>query len=418
MVSLPSGLRRALGAEALFAATMMGAASLGFIKAFALAALLPPEVFGFYISALGFATIGAALIPFGNVEKTYKLYPILAATQRGGQIAPDMIRILLILAGRAVGLTLIIAVAAYFMQINLSIQAFAILCFTCLVISLHSLLASAIRAIDAQKLLPLSTIARGLLALIGTLSVALLGFGWQGILLTEALALSLVFLGAFLVMRQRLKGLTSPEPLPAITGGRKIWFAALITSTIQHGGRGAVLVAAGPVIAGAFGLLLMISQTGQLLAGALSQKLGPSLIRDQALGTQVPLLQRFGLPVAFLWALAAGAAVILLLSDLHPVTSALWDRYGITKFALLLVCLQIASSAYLYVHFAMMSVNRESELIWVGLLAVLTFYGGVSVAWLTGSSLIGYLLAAVMTDIVHTSFLTVLYLRRPQTARQ
>lgn len=418
-------LRRNLRAEAFFAILMMAATSLGFVKVVAVAWILPAEEFGYYISVLGIASFVGIFSTLGRIEPTYKYYPILALRGQIDTLYRHALGLVLGLALRLGALGAAAALGIYILasqnQIFL-LDITTVVLITCIAFAAVtlSLMASIVRAIDAQNLMPRFTLLRGGIILILTLAAAILAQSWTITLIGEGLGMVLTFCLMFMVLRKRVPAgeiQDAPQGLTDIhedqQGGRLIYLAAMITASIPFGGRAAILVLAGPTAAGAFGLLTIIAQIGQMLAGVISQKLGVDLIKEEfADQAQLGLVERFGLPILFLWVVAAGTFLALAFSFQTLIGAEFWARYDITIFVVFLATLQMATSAFLFFHFAVMSQDREWDLVWAGLFAVGCFYGGFWISWAFDVGLWGYVASAAVANALHTGFLALRYVKR------
>jgi O-antigen/teichoic acid export membrane protein len=418
-----AAMSRALRTEAVFAASMTAATLLGFLKIAALAWLLSPADLGLYLTGLGVAAALGVAMTFGEVERTYTLYPTYVAQGGTASILGDVIWMTKRLCFRFAVVAGVATIIAQFANLGwltwVNVMIITILGLGTL---LQSLLASIARAIDARKLLPIVNFLRGGTTLIAAITAYGAGVEWKGILAIEGGALCTFFL-IFIWYFKRHYGaigdasLAQPQDRLA-KRGQKIWIAALITSAIPSGGRTAVLLLSGAATAGAFGVLMVVVQSGQMVAGALSQKMAASLVRDEVRPHErVGFLKTFAPPVLFLWILALGVFVICASSFAVPTGRIFWDKYGIGLPHLALAALQIGSSIYLMLHFAFMAKAKEEDLLKAGVLAVSVFFSGLWLAGVFDLGLTGYLLASLCADVAHTIFLLGRYvgLLRPRS---
>ena len=277
---------RALRSEAFFAGTMMAASMLSFVKAMALAWLLTPSALGFYLTGISYGFALSMIMTFGEVERTYTLYPSYVARAGTASIFGDAISVAKQLVKRFAVLTVSGVLLAPLLGLEwLTRMTVLTIGVMGLAILLLSLLASVARAIDASKLLPNLNFLRGSTALVAALAAYSAGANWVGILAIEGTALLVLSatISWYLKMRYGTVGaadLARPQERSA-SRGRRIWVAAMITAAIPYGGRAAVLALSGAATAGAFGLLMLIVQAGQMVAAALSQKLAPALVRQE-----------------------------------------------------------------------------------------------------------------------------------------
>lgn len=409
---LIAAMKAGLQGEALFAAVMMAASSMGFIKAIGVAAVLPPAQFGLYISFLGIATLFSILCSLGRVEATIKLYPTLFACRQGERIARHAFRLWLQLAlvvaagGVAFWLGLTLWARAGFEAPVLTPLDLLLVAGTAWLITGLTLAASLVRAIPDTGLLQRFTVTRGGLVMCVALPAAYLSQSWRITLLAEATAMVLIlgvtvlWLSGPLLARD-----TDPQPgdmdelsPETFKGGGALYLAGLISATVPYGGRGAVLFLSGAAVAGAFGLLTLLVQIGILLANALSQRLGPRLIRDAANGRLDASIMAG--PLAMMVALSVVSTVVLLASLLIPEMAAFWTSYSIGAGLLTIVGLQLVLPCYLFFRFLLIARNQETAVLKVACITAVCFYAGVGVsAWLD-LGLWGYVCAAAFADVI------------------
>lgn len=415
------GVLSGIRGESIFATAMLAATAFGFVKTFLLAALMPVDTFGAYISAFGGATLLAMLLSFGDTEATYKNYPQLMATGRSDEMVARVHKVLRRLLLR-VAVVLVLAVALAFIVTPFGLGPFGLgaIIVTSNAFMMQTLMASVIRAIGSERLLPPFTAARGLASMAATVPVAVTSHSWIAVLLAEALAQVLVFFSTALVLRRHLASTAVESPAAnavpntahGIGAARLIYLATVMTALIPYGGRSTIVALDGAAMAGAFGVLNVLVLVAQMLAGALSQKLGPALMREAILRegeARMGWLQRFGLPVLFLWSASAAVFIGTALSFAVPSAAAFWHRYGITIPILAVTAVQMAMSAYLYLFFAVISANREADLLRAALASVVVFYGGVKASATLDAGLLGYALAAGAAYAVQTIYLFLRY---------
>lgn len=407
--------------ESIFAAAMLSATAFGFVKTFLLAALMPVAVFGLYIAAFGGATLLAMLLSFGDTEATYKSFPQLVATGRGDEMVVRVQKVLRRLFMRvAVVFVLAFGLAQVFAPFGLGPVGIGVIVIATFAFMMQTLMASIIRAIGSERLLPPFTAARGLAAMATTVPVAVTTQNWSAVLVAEGLAQAIVFLGTAFYLRRNLAAMSGAKPATSVCqdashgiwAARLVYLATITTALIPYGGRSAIIALDGAAMAGAFGVLNVLVQVAQMLAGALTQKLGPALLREAILEggeARMSLLQRFGLPILFLWTASALVFIGTALSFLVPAAAAFWHSYGITIPILAVTAVQMAMSAYLYMFFAAISVDREIDLFLAALASVVVFYGGILASAVFDAGLLGHVAAAASAYAVQTIYLFLRY---------
>lgn len=408
-------LKAGLRGETLFAVVMMAASSLGFIKAIGVAAVLPPEQFGLYISFLGIATLCSILCSLGRVEATIKLYPTLYVRGQGGWIARHAFLLwgrlaCVIAAGCAVvwaGLSL--WGRSGFYAPDIAVTDLMLIAVNAWLISGLTLAASLVRAIPDTGLLQRFTVTRGASVMCVALPAAYLSQSWRVTLMAEAVAMVLILGVAALWLVGPLRKGTRNPPITdrdavaeeVFKGGGLLYLAGLVSATVPYGGRAAVLFLSDPVVAGAFGLLSLLVQIGIMLASALSQRLGPRLIRDAAAG-QLNAAIIAG-PLVMMGVLSSVSTVLLLTSFLVPVGAAFWASYSIGAGLLLIVGLQLVLPCYLFLKFLLIARNEEAAILKVACITACCFYIGVGISGWLGLGLLGYVCTAALADIIRLS---------------
>ncbi len=428
--SLLAMIRRLLknfNREAFFAMSMMAATGFGLAKVIALAVFLPVEGYGFYISAFGMATFLGMLLSLGQIEPTYKVYPKLEAVGRGFEIphrAQNLMRSL------AVRLALCLAIAGLvafkFEPFGIGLTEVAAVMVLALLFMAQTLMASVIRAIDSERFLPRFTAARGLMALGVTAPVAVLTQNWLLVLQIESLGIVLALLVTAFALHRHSSFASSidQETLDVKfddqeqKAGRLIYSSGLIAASIPYGGRSVLLALDGPAMAGAFGVLNALVQVAQLLASALAQKLAPDLLKEAALrgeNARVGWIDRFGVSLVLLWGTSIAVLIGTSLSFLWTDGFEFWSSYNITITVLLITALQMAMSAHLFLFFAIVSEDREKDLVFAALSAVLVFYAGLKLSSMFAIGLPGYAASAALASTTHTLYLATCYKRAVAT---
>lgn len=409
---LVAALRDGLRGEALFAVVMMAASSLGFIKAIGVATVLPSSQFGLYISFLGIATLCSILCSLGRVEATIKLYPTLYARGQGGWIARHAFRlwrrlaVVVVLCGVAVWATVKLGARNGFDPPDITVLDLVLVAVTAWLVIGLTLAASLVRAVPATGLLQRFTVTRGALVISVALPTAYLSQSWRNTLLAEAVAMVVILGVTALWLKGPLrKGAMDPEGAghstlaPEISrGGGLLYLAGLISATVPYGGRAAVLFLSGPVVAGAFGLLTLVVQIGIMLASALSQRLGPRLIRDAA-AERLDVSIMAG-PLAIMGVLSGVSTVLLVTSFLVPAGASFWGSYGIGAGLLLIVGLQMVLPCYLFLKFLLIARNEETAVLKAACVTVICFYTGIGLSSRLDLGLWGYVCAAAFADLV------------------
>ncbi|MEO9461764.1 MAG: hypothetical protein ABJ242_03420 [Marinomonas sp.] len=409
--------------DALFAVSMMVATGFGFAKAILLAALLPVEIYGFYIAAFGIATLSGMVLSLGEIERTYKVYPKLDALGNGAAILGRAFALVRRLALRLlVCLAGVSALFEFYSPYGMGLAEVVTVMGVAMLFMCQTLMASVIRAIDSLRILPRFTAARGLVALVVTTPVAIMTQDWILVLQIEAFGIALVLLLFVLLVSAHPKVATEkgedvkPEELDdsETRSGRLIYSASLISALVPYGGRSALLAIDGPAMAGAFGVLNALVQVAQLLASSLAQKLAPDLLKEAALrgdGARVGWLERFGVSLVLLWGTSIAVFLGTAISFFWSEAFEFWAGYTITIPVLFITAIQMAMSAHLFLFFAVVSEDREKDLVFAAIATVFIFYTGLKAASFFSIGLPGYAASAALASTAHTLYLAACYRR-------
>lgn len=404
---LISGLR----GEAAFAIIMMAAASLGFVKAIGIATVLPPAEFGRYISLLGIAMLMSIFCSLGRVEATIKLYPAYLMQLQGLTTSRHAVRLWVGQAWRIAAAAMLLAgivmpgglLARFGASVTILPQDIALVAVIAWFVTGLTIMASVVRAIPNIGLLQRYTVLRGALVLLVALPAAYLSQNWFLTLVAEGagmvcvLIVSIVWVAPHLRTDEAITSDTVVLPEEINKGGGALYGAILANATIPYGGRSFVLMASGAATAGAFGLLTLILQVGVLLGGALTQKLGPRLIRDsvsKTLGLR-PLLP----PIALMAILAVGIFVFLQISYRVPFGQAFWDRYDIGPGILALISIQMMFLVHHFIRSFLIAQHRELDIAIATSIGAAMFYVGAIITLYTDIGLIGYMLSALGAEV-------------------
>lgn len=404
----------------MFALIMMAATTFGFAKVILMAWVLPEADFGFYISGLGVATFLGIVLSFGRIEATTKIYSILVLQgsraellEHIGTLSKVLFRRTIIAGAVAAG-----GISLYPPQNLWGFGGAEIALIFALggVLALLALLASVLRALAHLRLLQAFTIARGFFVLLIAVPLATV-FPWRIVLLSEGVALLVVTALFWRFVLRCISALRSDtnaarsvaggdvDQARAEAGGRVIFWANLCAAILPYGGRVLVLALAGPVVAGAFGLITTLVQVGVMLAGALAQKLGPNVIKVvHTQGGVAVLMQLITLPVFLMASLSILAFVAFTTSLFIPVFASFWAGYGITAPMLGLVALHLFLPSYLFLQFGLIAIDREVDLLWAAVLAVATFAVGNAVCIFFGFGLFGYMITFFLADFARSLY--------------
>lgn len=386
-----------------FVAWMLLASSLGLVKMLVLASVLGPAGFGDYVAYFSTGTLVASLISVGAVERTIKVYPRLWIDGQAAAIAVDAQRVATALALRVAGLLLAaMLVSAAFTSIR--VEDLALTAGVATGTALLSLAASAFRAAGSKALLQTFQMQRGVITLVLSLALGW-ALGWRGAMAGDVLAtiVTAVWSSRVLgqVIKDEMRGPATSRILPSNTpteegqGHRQLFLANLLVTGTQMADRAVVRVAAGPAIAGSYGLVMLLPQVAMMTVNVVVQYIGPLIIkfvhtghRDQSRISQLRL-QTLALG-AFAAVLVVGALVAARL----PVVGDLIARFAVSDVAWAVAGLVACGHITFVIEFHLIARDREPDVLRASAISALVFFGlyGALAAW--GPSLEGFLAAA------------------------
>lgn len=388
---------------------MMLASALGFGKMLVLAQVLHPADFGAYVSLFGLAALSGMVLSFGQVEGTIKHFPRLWATGAKADIPRHATRIALSQCGRFTLLGIAVAVLAILVDIGVSPLTAVMTVALGLVTSLLSLLASIFRASDNVAALQNFTVTRSILAL----SVSCLGallFGWQGALAGDVAAAALAIGIATLQIRSLSRAEANDDTLPpstiAVDGGGRLYIANVLSSSMSLVDRSMVNAALGAATAGAYGVVGLLYQVGQLTMGILSQRMGPLIIRAKFIGSDnvsgLAICRRAATGQAIL----ASALVVGMLGLRWlgwPV--GFFEKYDISVLAILLAGGVCVMQIFQLLEFVLIAKDLERSVLTASGASSIAFFSLAGLAWAFQSPLESFVAAILVARTLQVALL-------------
>lgn len=395
---------------------MFVSAGLGAVRPFMAAITLPQSDFGYYTSIIGLVGFGSMLVSFGTVEATTKLYPRLWVGGHRFAIWQDAFATfrkigLWMLAPLFLGLAL-----SYFGIIPIGIVPIFLFCFFTWLSVLLNLLASMIRATNSLGLLQTFSFLRSAIPLV-VVGLALFWTDWFVAIAAETLAAAMTGLTmGFLIYRQlKTANVESEMDLEERnnSGGRTLYIANLLSSSISLVDRAIVTAILGAVQGGAYGMAALVVQAGSLLIGIISQKVGPEVIRHVYRGASLQsalVYSRFPI-VALVFAACSMLAVYFCGIVLIPEFSTFLVSRRIGHLAVFLAAVLVVLQIYMLFQFFLLAMDDERSVLGSGAASVVIFASGVLLAWWFAWPMEAFLISMIAARLAQI-VLSAEYLRR------
>lgn len=393
-----------------FFAWMIFASALGFLKLLLAAHVLSTADFGHYTSVLGGGLLASSLLSVGLVEGTIKLYPRLWQAGRPDDIRTDSAVIGRRLAARfAVAATLLCG-SASLMDLGYGPLPFLLGAGVGLGTAFLALQASMIRAVDSASLLQTFSVRRAVVTLLAVCAGGWL-FGWTGALAGEAVAAILTVAVTWGLVRSHFVRASRPcehdKGAEEASGGGTLYVSMFVTSATTQLDRGLVNATSGPVMAGTYSFVSLLTQAGLLLMNILTQRVGPAVIRTHhETGRAAPLGILFK-PVGLLVAVTAAFVIAALVLKRTSIYAFGFSRFEISDSAIMLAgALGMLSTTGL-LEFWLIAENRERQIMRCSLVYAIIFFGTFAMIGKVWPCLEYFLLAACVAKAVHVAMLLV-----------
>lgn len=388
---------------------MLIASGFGLAKLVMLAKVLEPSAFGEFVTLLGVGALSGILLSFGVVEATVKTYPRLWALGRAQEIRVQARSAATKLTLRVAGLGAIAAAASALGLLPYGVLAIVATSVIGLLSAVLSLLTSILRAADATDSVRNLMLARNGLAFAFALAGAL-AFSWQGALVGEAIGASVaVAIGRRDARRRARPGreiarLANGGESPVTESrGIRLYLAYLSSATIAMGDRAVVNAAAGAAAAGAYGIVVIVVQAGQILVNILIQRIGAILIKGTADDGSRP-------PPTSLLLLAAGGCTVLASGGLLALQAsgwpaAIWERYDISPTTLVLAGIVAGLQIYSVLEYHLIARDAETSVLLASTAALAAAVLGAVAAVFLAAPLDAYVAAVLAARLMQIAIL-------------
>jgi O-antigen/teichoic acid export membrane protein len=388
---------------------------LTFARGLVLAALLPVEDFGLYVTFMAIGLFLSVLLSLGDIEATIKGFPRAQAAGNPQHILATSRHLTTRLSQRMLAAAAILIPLSYLLTRDAHLTLlFALGIAAALPAALLGLLASVARAVPDLMMLAKSALLRTALALALSCAGAWV-FGAAGALAGEVAAAALAVLYAKTIYAELARPASpaqAPAAAPQATGGLWLLAASLVVSALVYLDRSFVAFALGVEEAGRFGLLMIFVTGANALVGQAVQKVGPDLIRAQHQGVGVSQQLRLLRP----WLIAFAGVILGLvfagfLALSMPWTAAFLQKFRIGAAEILLAgglgLLQVGT----VFDWMLISHNRERQV----LLAAIAFAAALLLPALiglySGLSLQGILMIMIAARLAQIAVQSVLISR-------
>lgn len=164
------------------------------------------------------------------------------------------------------------------------------------------------------------------------------------------------------------------ETLEGDNGHYKIYLANLAVAPQTMLDRGWVASAAGPALAGAYSLVMLIPQVAQLLSNIIVQHVGPLLIKLTHL-KQISSSRQDS--VGFNAVLIIASSLALTLSAFAakhlPFSNYLFEKYAISNLSIFIVGIIACGQIYGLIEFHLIAHNREQDVLMASVISSVIF---------------------------------------------
>ena len=361
---------------------MMSASSLGFLKLLLLASLLDAESYGRYVVIFGIATLAGAIVSFGLIERTIKLYPRSWATGDRASVLVDARRVARLVAYRFALLGLAVGVATFAGWVPYPTSQIVCVCLLGLGAASLSLFASIYRAVGSRLLLQKFSFWRSGVACIS----ALLGgwaFGWVGAILGDVFAAAIT-LGHSAVVLNKVFTECSGEEKPqgvirdgadSSSGHGKLYVANMLSAITIMTDRALVGISLGSAAAGAYGLIMLLPQVFQMVVNVVSQYIGPLIIKSVYIGRRSDsALSTLGLQGVILAVLSVLVVFGALFIKHLAIFNAFFVKYDVSDTSVILAGFIAAGQIYSLIEFHLIARDGEGRILVSSLFAASTFF--------------------------------------------
>lgn len=380
-------LARAATGHLVFAAVMIGASALTFLRMTAVALLLPIADFALYATVVAAGAFLAGPLSFGRIEATIKSFPRLVADGDQGRMMVEARAIRRVAVLRALALAVPLLVVGY-----LSDAAWARLAGLAMLIALgnaaNSLVASMQRAVGSPSTLAGGTALRAGVTF-AAVSLAALGGSLMAVIAVEIASMIAAALVSEWLFFRRASDKTAGAVQSAApeTSGRLIFLAFTAVAAPFYLDRFYVTTTMGEVPAAQYAVLALILLAASLLVNTIAQRAGPDAIRRIYLGLPAEALKRilgWIAAVSAIWLIGVACFGAILANGWLP--SAL-ERYAIAPAHLLPLAATGVLLNTALLEFLLIGMDREREfaraaavflaLVLIGALAVYLTRGGL-----------------------------------------
>lgn len=382
---------------------MLLASSLGIIKLFTLAFLLSASDYGHYVAIFGLSTLAGAIVSFGSVERTIKLYPRLWVEGRNTEILSDARGVLKLLTVRFTILAAAGLFITHFQILPFNWVEVILLCLLGFASACLAIFASLYRATGLRQALQSFSLWRSALACL----LALMGgwsMGWIGALGGDILASVITITSAIITLRKLYakpaesmrEESSRDEKHTSDNGHGSLYVANMLTSSTSMADRAIVGATLGAASAGTYGFVMLMPQVFLMLVNIISQYIGPLIIKFTHLRHEdKSRISAIGLQGVILALLALLSIVGALAGQYLPFIDQLFIKFSISDTSLILAGVIAAGQIYALMEFHLIALDGErfvlsasiaSTALLVSLLLIGATYQALTVEYFIGAA--------------------------------
>ena len=345
---------------------MLFASSLGFFKLITLATVLDVSNYGKYVAIFGLSTLAGAIVSFGLIERSTKLYPRMWIEGKHSKILRDASIDMATLLMRFGLLILVGLTLTHIEKVSFNWREVVCLCLLGLSSACLCLFASLYRASSSHNALQRFTFWRSGSAFV----LAIIGgyFGdWAGALSGEILASFFTSIYSIYTIHRLYaespKGICGSEKIEDRDneqGHGKLYVANMMTASTTMIDRQFIGSALGASAAGTYGAIMLLPQISQMIVNVVSQYIGPLIIKFVHQGHEDKS------NISALWLQSGGAVLlsglcvgVVLIGKQITFVDSFITKFSISDTSLILAGIIAAGQIYSLIEFHLIAHDCE-----------------------------------------------------------
>jgi len=402
------GLARAGTGHLAFAAVMIAASALTFLRMTAVALLLPIADFALYATVVAAGAFLAGPLSFGSIEATIKSFPRLVSDGNEAGMMGEARAIRRLAMLRALALAVPLLLLGYLADIAwVRLAGLAML--VALGNAANGLVASMQRAVGSPSTLAGGTALRAGITF-AAVSLAALGGSLQAVIAIEIVSMIAAALASEWLFFRRASGKAGGPvpPAPPETGGRLIFVAFTAVAAPFYLDRFYVTTTMGAKSAAQYAVLALILLGASLLVNTIAQRAGPDAIRRIYHGRPSEAMKRilgWIAAVSAVWLIGIACFAGILTNGWMP---AALERYAIAPAHLLPLAAAGVLLNTALLEFLLIGMDREREFAGAAAVFLVLVLGAALAVNLSGSGLLGLMWSLAACRAVYAAVLVIM----------